>query len=70
MRNVFTGTKELGAVLLRQVGVATQLAKRVHMLTMPFSRWFVKRPPEYQAGTQAAFQRDWPKSDNRDRAFS
>lgn len=57
-------------MLLRQVGVATQLAKRVHMLTMPFSRWFVKRPPEYQAGTQAAFQRDWPKSDNRDRAFS
>ena len=36
--------------MLRQAGVATQLAKRVHVFTMPFIPKFIKRPPEYQAG--------------------
>jgi len=50
-------TKELGALLLRHVGVATQLAKRVHVFTMPFIPKFIKRPPEYQAATHAHFSR-------------
>ena len=59
-------TTELGALLLRHVGVATQLAKRVHVFTMPFIPKFMKRPPEYQAGTHAHFSSSSPHSEERD----
>jgi len=60
-------TTELGALLLRHVGVATQLAKRVHVFTMPFIPKFIKRPPEYQAGTHMLFSRSSRQSENCDR---
>jgi hypothetical protein len=59
-------TKELGALLLRQVGVATQLAKRVHVFTMPFIPKFIKRPPEYQTGTHTHFSSSSPHSEKCD----
>jgi hypothetical protein len=40
--------------VLREIRIATQLAKRVHAAhTMPFVAPVGKRPPEYQPGDQS-----------------
>jgi hypothetical protein len=55
-KRVHGDVEQFGKVLLSEIRIVTQLAKRVHAAhTMPFVAPVGKRPPEYQAADHDAF---------------